>query len=79
MIDNGNGRDLPRITRTLDRESGEDLMLVYYPKAGEITINGDAVIRSQGFSDWEGESVFHQAFGSKQYTIATDVLTKLYS
>jgi len=54
-------------------------MIVYYPKAGEITINGDAVIRSQGFSDWEGESVFQQALGNKQYTIATDVLTKLYS
>jgi len=32
------------MTRTHDRVSGEDLMIVYYPKAGEITINGDAVI-----------------------------------
>jgi hypothetical protein len=77
MIDNGNGRDLPRMTRTHDRVSGEDLMVVFYPKAGKITINGDTVVLSQAFSGREGESVFNQILGIKKYTVSTDSYTQL--
>jgi len=77
MIDSGNGRDLPRMTRTHDRVSGEDLMVVFYPRAGKIKINGDTVVPSQAFSGRVGESVFHQALGAKKYTIATDIIAKL--
>jgi len=77
MIDNGNGRDLPRMTRTHDRVSGEDLMVIFYPKAGKLIINGDMVVLSQAFSGREGESVFHQALAAKKYTVATDIITKL--
>ena len=77
MTDNGNGRDLPRMTRTHDRVSGEDLMVIFYPKAGKVIINGDTVVQSQAFSGREGESVFHQALGAKKYTITTDIITKL--
>ena len=77
MIDNGNGRDLPRMTRTHDRVSGEDLMVIFYPKAGKLIINGDTVVLSQAFSGREGESVFHQSLVAKKYTIATDIITKL--
>jgi len=77
MIDNGNGRELPRMTRTHDRVSGEDLMVIFYPKAGKIIINGDTVVLSQAFSSQEGESVFHQALGARKYTVTTDIITKL--
>ena len=79
MTDNGNGRDLPRMTRTHDRVSGEDLMIVFYPKAGKVIINGDTVVLSQGFSRREGESVFHQALGGKKFTVTTDIIAWLGS
>ena len=77
MIDNGNGRDLPRMTRTRDRVSGEEIMVIFYPKAGKVIINGDTVVLSQAFSGRKGESVFHQALGAKKYTVTTDIITKL--
>ena len=77
MIDNGNGRDLPRMTRTHDRVSGEDLMVIFYPKAGKVIINGDTVVLSQAFLGRAGESVFHQALGAKKYTVATDTIISL--
>jgi len=77
MTDNGNGRDIPRVTRTHDRVSEEDLMVVFYPKAGKVMINGDTVVLSQAFSGREGESVFHQVLGGKKYTVTSGIITSL--
>lgn len=77
MTDNGNGLELPRMIRTHDRVSGEGLMVIFYPKAGLMIINGDTVVLSQAFSGREGESVFHQVLGAKKYTVTTDIITKL--
>ncbi len=52
-------------------------MVIFYPMAGKVIINGDTVVHSQAFSDREGESVFHQVLGGKNYTVATDVITSL--
>jgi len=78
MTDNGNGRDLPRMTRAHDRVTGEDLMIVFYPKAGKVIINGDTVVLSQALAGREGESVFQQALGDKLFTVSTDSFSRLF-
>ena len=77
MVYRTNGRDRPRVTHTHDCVSGEDLIVIFYPKAGRIIINGDTVVLSRGFSGREGESVFHPALGGRKYTVATDVIVDL--
>lgn len=78
MTDTRVGPDAPRITRTLDRVSGEDLEISYFPKADEITINGYSVIRSPGLTDRGGETVFHQVLGGKKFIVATNSIADLY-
>ena len=78
MTDNGGGRRFPRMIRTHDLVSGEDLLIVFFPKAGVFTINGYLVTRSPGLSGWAGESEFHRDLGNKKYTVATVSLTQLY-
>jgi len=79
MTDNGNVHDAPRILRTHDLVSGEALLLVYFPKAGAITINGSSVTRIPGLTGRAGQSVFHQAPGDREYIVATDVIARLYT
>ena len=78
MTDSRVGPDAPRITRTLDRVSGEDLEIAYFPKADEITINGYSVIRSPGLTDRGGETVFHQVLGGKKFIVPTNSIADLY-
>ena len=79
MIDNGNGRDFPRSQRTRDRVTGEDLLIVYYPKPGVFTINGYWVTRSIRLEDMGLKTMFLQSLGSKVYTVGTFSLTQLSS
>ncbi len=71
-------RHITRMLRTQDLVNGEELLIVYFPKADEVTINGYSVARPRGLTAWEGQAVYHQAFGDKTYTVATESITKLY-
>ena len=77
MIDNGNGRDLPRSLRTRDRVTGEDLLIVYYSKVGVFTINGYWVTRSIRLEDTGFRTVFLQSPGNKVNTVGTVSLAHL--
>ena len=79
MSVNGNGHDAPRILRAHDLVSGEALLLVYFPKAGAITINGYSVTQIPGLTGRAGQSIFHQAPGDREYIVATDLVAKLYT
>jgi hypothetical protein len=52
-------------------------MVVFYPRAGKVIINGDTVVPSQALSGREGESVFQQNLGGKKYTVTTDIIISL--
>ena len=79
MSDNGTGRHITRILRTRDLVSGEELLIVYFPKVDRTTINGDSVTRSLGFGNWAGQSVFNRPLGNKKFTVATDSVNQLYA
>ena len=78
MTDNNKILHISRMLRTRDLESGEELMVVYFPTVGSVTINGDSVTRSLGLGNWAGQTVFHGALGNKKFTVATDSVAKLY-
>ena len=78
MTDNGNGRHVTRIVRTHDLVSGEELLIVYFSRVDQITINGDSVTRSLGFGSRAGQSVFQRHLGNKKFTVATDSVNHLY-
>jgi hypothetical protein len=81
MTGNGGERTAPRIMRTHDLVSGEDLIIVFFPTTDIVTINGHSVIQSlghKGWKGWAGMSVFHRALGNKKYTVETDSIAKLY-
>ena len=64
--------------RTHDLVTGEELLIIYFPKEGDMTINGYSVTRSLGFGGLEGQSVFDQVLGTKKYTVPTEILRELY-
>lgn len=68
-----------RSLRTPDLKSGEELLIVYHPKADVVTINGSSVTRIPGLTGRAGQSVFHQAPGDREYIVATDVIARLYT
>ena len=81
MTDNGGERTAPRIIRTHDLVSGEDLVIVFFPLTDVLAINGHSVNQSlghKGWKGWAGMSVFHRALGNKKYTVETDSIAKLY-
>jgi len=67
-----------RKLRTRDLKSGEELFIIYYPRADAVTINGYAVTRSDKFPEALGMAVFYRTSTDKPYTIATDSLSELY-
>ena len=79
MTDNGGGRQVTRMIRTHDLVSGDELLIVYFPRAGVVTINGYSVTRSPELEDSEGvQSMFHRGIGNKLYSVSIDSLTQLY-
>ena len=77
MTDNSNTQSASRMLRTHDLVSGEELSMVYYPEAGEVSINGDSVTRSLGRGG-AGRVVFYRTLDSVLFTVTTDSLFELY-
>ena len=67
-----------RDIRTHDLVTGEELLIVYFPKVDAITINGYSVTRSNVFEDSLGRAVFHRTPSDKPFTVTTDSLSELY-
>lgn len=63
--------------RTHDLVSGEELLMVYYPGVGEVSINGYSVTRSLGRGG-AGQVVFYRDLSNKLFTVTTDSLSELY-
>ena len=77
MTDNSNIQYATRTLRTKDLVSREDLSMVYYAKAGEVTINGYTVTRSLARGG-AGQAVFYRALDNRLFTVTTDSLFELY-
>lgn len=78
MNENSNMQHATRYLRTHDLVNGEELLIVYFPKEGEIAINGYSVNQAMGFSGLPGQTVFHQVLGNKKYTVATESIREIY-
>ena len=78
MTGNNITQNATRVLRTRDLKSGEELLIVYYPRADVVTINGYAVTRSDEFAEALGKAVFHRTPTGKPFTVATDSLSELY-
>ena len=78
MTDNSDTLYDVRDIRTHDIVTGEQLLIVYFPKAGVVTINGYTVTRSQKLWDLYEKAVFHRPLSDKPFTVATTSLTNLF-
>ena len=78
MSDNGDSRGAIRILQARDRETGENLLIAYFPNAGVVTINGYAVTRSQEIEGLDGNIVFHRPLGNKVFAVATEKIATLH-
>ena len=67
-----------RDIRTYDLVTGEELLIVYFPKVDAITINGYSVTRSDMFEDSLGKAVFYRTPSDKPFTVATESLSALF-
>ena len=78
MSDNGDVRRATRTLHTFDQVSGDELSIVYFPRAGVVTINGYSVARSQESKSLDGKTVFHRPLGNKVFTVATEKISTLF-
>jgi hypothetical protein len=78
MTDNNGSQFATRDIRTHDLVTGEELLIVYFPRVNAITINGYSVTRSDVFEDSLGRAVFHRTPSDKPFTVETDSLSELY-
>ncbi len=78
MTGTSNTQYASRDIRTHDLVTGEELLIVYFPKVDAITINGYSVTRSDMFEDSLGKAVFHRTPSDKPFTVAIDSLSELY-
>ena len=78
MSDNGDVKRAIRILQARDRETGDNLVIAYFPNAGVVTINGYAVTRSQEIEGLDGNTVFHRPLGSMVFTVATEIIATLF-
>ncbi len=67
-----------RDIRTHDIVTGEELLIVYFPREGVVTINGYTVSRSQKLRDLYEKAVFYGPLCDKPFTVATTSLTNLF-
>ena len=78
MTGNNNAWYAIRSLRTPDLKSGEELLIVYHPKADVVTINGYAVTRSDESAESLVKAIFHRTPTDKPFTVATTSLGELY-
>ena len=78
MYDNKINQNEKRTVYSYDLESGELLMLAYFPAADVFTIDGISVTRAQTNEDMDGLTVFVRRPDKKLFTVVTDSLAKLY-
>jgi len=76
MTDNGDWGRISRTLQTRDLVSGEELSMVYYAEAGEVSINGYSVTRSLGRGG-AGLVVFYRALGNELFTVTTESFFEL--
>ena len=67
-----------RTVHTDDLESGELLLIGYFPDADVFTINGILVIRAHTYEDTDGLTVFVRRTDKKLFTVLTSSLAKLH-
>ena len=68
-----------RTVHTYDLESGEELLVAYFPVAGIVTINGFSVTRAQAHDDIDSQAIYLRRTDNKLFTVDTLSLTKLYT
>ncbi len=78
MTDNNDTLYDVRDIRTHDIVTGEELLIVYFPRSGVVTINGYTVSRSQKLQDLYEKAVFHRPLSNKPFSVATTSLTNLF-
>ena len=78
MTSTSNAQYASRDIRTHDLVTGEELLIVYFPRVDAITINGYSVTRSDVFEGSLGRAVFHRTPSDKPFTVETDRLRELY-
>jgi hypothetical protein len=77
MNENSNEQNKPRTQRTHDLVSGEELLVVYFPNAGVVTVNGYSVTRSPELEDKASQAVFRRPLGNMVFTVETGILSRL--
>ena len=78
MSDNINKQYAARTAHTYDLESGEQLLVTYFPVAGVVTINGHSVSRAQKDEDMDRQARFLWRTDKKLFTVDALSLTKLF-
>ncbi len=78
MYDNKVKENQQRTVYTDDLESGEMLLIAYFPAADLFTIDGISVTRAQTYEEMDGLTVFVRRPDKKLFTVATGSLAKLY-
>ncbi len=78
MTDNNDTLYDVRDIRTHDIVTGEELLIVYFPRVGVVTINGYTVSRSQKLRDLYERALFYRPLSDKPFTVATTSLTNLF-
>ncbi len=78
MYDNKIKDNQQRTVYTDDLESGEMILIAYFPAADVFTINGISVTRAQTYEAMDGLTVFVRRPDQKLFTVVTSSLAKLY-
>ena len=71
--------DEPITLQTYDLESGEKLLLEYFPEEDLITINGYPASRAQGDVGSDNEILFLRRIDKKLFTIDALLLSRLFN
>ncbi len=79
MYDNKIKHTEKQTVHTYDLESGELLLIAYFPAADFFTIDGISVIRAQTYEDMDELTVFVRRSDKKLFTVVTSSLAKLYT
>ncbi len=78
MNDTSNTQNASRDMRTYDLVTGEELLIVYFPKVDAMTINGYSITRSDMYEDSLGKAVFYRTPSDKPFTVSTESLSALF-
>lgn len=78
MSDSNNLQSATRTLNTYDLESGEKVLIAYFPEEDVVTINGYPVTRAQGDTGRDGEAVLIRRIDKKLFTVDRAILSRLY-